>query len=82
MLQNTGGVITGELLWIYACNKTWGRQKICIQDTFPQDIGYITEVKLGTYVGGNVGFIGCEELVLKYGRGVENKYTSEFYEDG
>ena len=49
---------------------------------FTQDIGDRTEVTLGTSVGGNVGFIGCEELVLTYGRGVENKYTSEFYEDG
>ena len=37
---------------------------------FTQDIGDRTEVTLGTYVGGNVGFIGCEELVLTDGRGV------------
>ena len=48
----------------------------------PQYIGYRTEVTLGTSVGGNVGFIGCEELVLTYGRGVDNKYTSEVYEAG
>ena len=30
----------------------------------PQDIGDRTEVTLGNYVGGNVGFIGWEELVL------------------
>ena len=49
---------------------------------FPQYIGDITEVTLVTYVGGNFGFICCEELLLTYGRGVENKDTSEFYEDG
>ena len=49
---------------------------------FPKDIGDRTEVTLGTYVGGNVGFIGCEELVLTDVRGVEDKETSEFYEDG
>ena len=46
----------------------------------PQYIGDRTEVTLGTYVGGNVGFIGWEKLVLTYGRGVENKDTSEVYE--
>ena len=49
---------------------------------FSQDIGDKTEVTLGTSVGGNVGFIGCEELVLTYGRVVENKDTSEVYEAG
>ena len=48
----------------------------------PQDIGDRTEVTLGTSFDGNVGFIGCEELVLTYRRGVENKETSEFYEAG
>ena len=40
---------------------------------FTKDIGDRTEVTLGTNVGGNVGFIGSEELVLTYGRGDENK---------
>ena len=75
-------VITGELWWICACKKTWDRQSICIYDTFPQDIEDRTEVTLGTSVGGNGGFIGCEELVLSYGRGVENEETSEVYESG
>ena len=48
----------------------------------PQDIGDRTEVTLGNSVGGNVGFIGWEELVLTDGRGVENKETSEVYEAG
>ena len=48
----------------------------------PQDIGDRTEVTLGTSVGGNVGFIGCEELVLTDVKGVEDKDTSEVYEDG
>ena len=48
----------------------------------PQDIGDRTEVTLGTSFGGNVGFIGCEELLLTYGRGVENKEISEVYEAG
>ena len=49
---------------------------------FTQDIGDRTEVTLGTSVGGNVGFIGCEELVLTDVRGAENKKTSEVYEAG
>ena len=48
----------------------------------PKDIGDRTEVTLGNSVGGNFGFIGCEELVLTDVRGVEDKETSEFYEDG
>ena len=71
-----------EIWWICVCKKTCDIQRICIYDTFLQDIGDRTEVTLGTSVGGNVGFIGCEELVLTYGRGVENKETSEVYEAG
>ena len=44
---------------------------------FPQDIWDRTEVTLVTSVGGNVGFIGCEEMVQTDGRGVENEDTSE-----
>ena len=49
---------------------------------FSQDIGDKTEVELGTSIGGNVVFIGYEELVLTDVRGAGNKYTNAVYEAG
>ena len=67
----------------YVCVRRHGADKVYLYMILsPQYIGDRTEVTLGTYVGGNVGFIGSEELVLTDGRGVENKETSEVYESG
>ena len=41
-----------------------------------QYLGYITELPLGSYVVGVVGFIGGEDLGLTYGRYVSTKETS------
>ena len=42
-----------------------------------RSLGDITEVPLGSYVGGNCGFIGDIELGLINDRGVTTKGTSE-----
>ena len=60
-----------------------GTNKVSVYKTLIlQDIGYRTDILLGNYVGGTVGFIGCEELGLIYFRYVSTKGVSKGFEVG